>query len=85
MLSPGAILHENKFSAKEGKRVQHDKIKHYVIPEINSGQAQNLFQDLKNKEYTKRNMYKCFLEHASALLPLSSRKHLYIFPKKVKI
>ena len=40
MLSPGAILHENKFSAKEGKQVQHDKIKHYVIPELNSGQAQ---------------------------------------------
>ncbi len=34
--------------------------------ELNSGQAQNLIQHHKNKEYTKRNIYKCFLEHAPA-------------------
>ena len=38
-----------------------------------------MIQDLKKKEYTKRNIYKCFLGHARALLSLSPQKGFYLF------
>ena len=38
------------------KQVQHDKIKHHVIPELNSGQALNLIQDPKIKNQIKSYM-----------------------------
>ena len=40
------------------KQVQHDKIKHQVIPELNSGQALNLFQDLKKKKAKETKRWK---------------------------